>query len=495
MTGMSNNSSNNNIFFTKDTCLETSSTNTGQHKDPNVIHRRRGEERVGAAGGHEAHRLANHQQQQYREEVSPNNHGNTAVNRKSSAGIRHKFPLLLCKSNKTGDGDAGPNPTSLTPPIPPATKSGHVLVQDDHAKHLVMSPSLPRVDSNMAMKTPSTRHEFDDYTSLHNRRKSLKPHLQLHVQTSYGADTDYGHSLESGPYQVKNNRISHNAPPIIAMHNATILQDRMLTSSTLELLCGSGRARSDPIKYNRGTGGGGYGGEDGTVSTWDDLSSSCAGRAPRSSAIAPGAVASKLGDVFAEEAAAAARLANITASSSSSVKRNGIVRGQEVFTTKELHRVQTFPMTESLLYEKNGTVPGGLEISQEPNGSSFATARARILSVQQQPTPGSKAAAATTATASSSSTATTADSSSPPTGISRSNSNISSGTNKTAKFCGGSHQQKKSAVQVSKEKLQKKWAMDRAQTHVKKTNWYVCKKTGTYRKKVAINFSTPEDFY
>jgi hypothetical protein len=513
-----------------------SSTNAGRYTvpaDARHFHRHRGNGgRGGAPGVDHARRYTNHhqhhhhQQQQHcyhREEVASFDQVNNVNNDKSSGGggIRHKIPLLLCKSNKTGDDDnVRSSPTVM---IPTFTKRGHVLV---HPKH-VMAPRLQRGHPNMSMPTASTTRstggaEFDtDCSSTHgNRRNSPKPpsHLQVHLPVSDGVG--YFHSIESETG--KGNiipRVNSDATPIGAMHNATILQDRMLTSSTLDLLCGNGAVSrvDDPLKYYSGRGNGdGVCGEEGTESTWDDLSSSCGPSTTSSLAIVPGAVASKLGDVFAEEAAiaAATSLATVTPTSIRNNKRSGIVRGgQDMLTTttanKELHRVQSFPMRASA-YEKKVY---GVEVShvasstfneQESNGgSSFAKARALQ---QHQPKPASQASTTTCTTTGSSSAASTIASSSPPfrsngSYISRSYSSTgSSNNNKSNNIHNTTAAQKfgapakKSTVQASKEKLQKKWAEDRAPTHVKKTNWYVDKKSGTYRKKVAINFSKPEDF-
>ena len=47
---------------------------------------------------------------------------------------------------------------------------------------------------------------------------------------------------------------------------------------------------------------------------------------------------------------------------------------------------------------------------------------------------------------------------------------------------------RKSRIQLQKEALEQQWAADRKPKHVKKTKWAVCRSSGTYKKKVVLDF-------
>ena len=47
---------------------------------------------------------------------------------------------------------------------------------------------------------------------------------------------------------------------------------------------------------------------------------------------------------------------------------------------------------------------------------------------------------------------------------------------------------RKSRIERQKEALEQKWAAERVPKHVKKTKWQVDKSTGTYRKKIVLDF-------
>jgi len=221
----------------------------------------------------------------------------------------------------------------------------------------------------------------------------------------------------------------NRSPPATQMHSASIFQGKTLTSNTLDLLCGN---KTEPPRYHRTSMS-----EEGTVSTWSEDSGQ--------PSIAPGALDSRLGEVFAEEA----ELDNHQILSEQAKRR------QEAFCVLELNRSSDI---DPLSFQPRQEEPSGEHKSIQPSRSLKnwqVTPAARVHNYS-------------------------------PTDVSVLPSQPTSITSAVRRFGGGA---RNSAIERRKEELERKWAAERAPFHVKKVKWQVCQRTGTYKRQIILDFA------
>lgn len=212
-----------------------------------------------------------------------------------------------------------------------------------------------------------------------------------------------------------------------AMYNAHSCAGNTMTCGTLDLICGSPIVH-DPFKCHML--------EEATVSTWDDDSDGCW------PSIVPGAVDPRLGDIFSPAIRTADPVARLVTATPVNESREEPVETVPVAPTSV--RVQTSPLKPRPELRVMAAVPS------RPLKESKTRMIANVKTNDSEISTSSQVATAVERLA-----------------------------------------PKKSAVQQRKEELQRQWSADRPPEHVKKVTWQVCRRTGTYKKKVVLKYTKP----